>query len=211
MTMQAHVTWFGDRAVRVDVASSGERRSVAAHLRDRLPGMLVRPGMRSVLVEAPAPDPHLLESVTAVLVDVRPTAGDDDTGRLVEIPVTYRGADLESVAAVLACDVETLVRAHRAQKWIVAMMGFAPGFGYLEPAGALQLPWQDIPRRDSPRARVPAGSVAVAAGMSAVYPESMPGGWHLIGTTEVTLFDPDSPRDPSALLPGDTVRFVVQP
>jgi KipI family sensor histidine kinase inhibitor len=122
-------------------------------------------------------------------------------GELVEIPVVYDGADLGDVAELLGCDVEALIRRHPSDDWTVAFCGFAPGFGYLTGSG-----W-DVPRRSSPRTKVPAGSVALAGEFSGVYPRESPGGWQLIGRTEVAVFDLD--RDPPALLqPGRRVRFV---
>ena len=90
------------------------------------------------------------------------------------------------------------------------MMGFAPGFGYLIPIGAPLLRWDALDRRDRPRAQVPLGSVALAAGMSAVYPEPMPGGWHLIGTTTTRLFDAADLHAPTLLQPDDVVRFLEE-
>jgi KipI family sensor histidine kinase inhibitor len=99
-------------------------------------------------------------------------------------------------------DADEVVRRHTGTEWTVAFCGFAPGFGYLTPDGE---PW-DVPRRDSPRTRVPAGAVALAGGFSGVYPRESPGGWQLIGRTDVAVFD--VARDPAALLrPGVRVRF----
>ncbi|HEY0688772.1 MAG TPA: allophanate hydrolase subunit 1 [Kribbella sp.] len=123
-------------------------------------------------------------------------------GDLVEIPVVYDGADLADVAALLDCDVAELIRRHTADEWTVAFCGFAPGFGYL----IGQADWH-VPRRSSPRTKVPAGSVALAGEFSGVYPRESPGGWQLLGRTELAVFDLD--RDPAALLqPGRRVRFV---
>jgi allophanate hydrolase subunit 1 len=88
------------------------------------------------------------------------------------------------------------------------MMGFAAGFGYRVPEGPWLLDWSSVARRDRPRDRVPAGSVALAAGMSAVYPEEMPGGWQLLGHTSARLFDAANASSPSLLRPSDTVRFI---
>lgn len=124
-------------------------------------------------------------------------------GDLVEIPVTYDGADLDEAAGLVGCDAAELVRRHTSAEWTVAFCGFAPGFGYLTSPD-----WDaDLPRRSSPRTRVPPGSVGLAGTFSGAYPRESPGGWQLIGRTELTLFDPA--RDPAAVLrPGVRVRFV---
>ncbi|GAA1603158.1 MULTISPECIES: 5-oxoprolinase subunit B family protein [Kribbella] len=127
----------------------------------------------------------------------RRTAGD-----LIGIPVVYDGEDLGNVAELLGCTPEDVVARHTAEEWTVAFSGFAPGFGYLTAAGE----W-NIPRRPSPRTKVPAGAVALGGEFSGVYPRESPGGWQLIGRTVVRIFD--SSREPAALLhPGRRVRFV---
>lgn len=134
---------------------------------------------------------------------VRPQPGVRVPGPVVEVPVSYDGADLSTVAEVLGCDTTELVRRHTAAEWTVAFCGFTAGFGYLtSPA------WPyDVARRSSPRTSVPAGSVALAGGFSGVYPSASPGGWQLLGRTPLAVFDPS--RDPPALLrPGTRVRFV---
>lgn len=119
------------------------------------------------------------------------------------IPVRYDGLDLDSVASAARLSVEEVIKRHSARAYTVDLLGFVPGFAYLsELDSALQLP-----RRPEPRSRVPAGSVAIAAAQTAVYPLDTPGGWHLIGSTETMMFDPA--RNPPALLAaGDIVRFV---
>lgn len=122
-------------------------------------------------------------------------------GPLVEVPVTYDGEDLAAVADLLGTDVAGVVARHTATTFRVAFCGFAPGFPYCT---GLEV---DVPRRSSPRPRVPAGSVALAGRYCGIYPTASPGGWQLLGRTAVRLFDPD--RDPPALLPpGTQVRFV---
>jgi KipI family sensor histidine kinase inhibitor len=119
------------------------------------------------------------------------------------IPVRYDGEDLESVASSAGLDVDEVVAIHSAAEYVVAFCGFAPGFGYLRGLD----PQLHVPRRATPRTRVPAGSVAIAAEYSAVYPSPSPGGWHLLGSTDLVMFDPD--RAPPALFePGLHVRFV---
>jgi KipI family sensor histidine kinase inhibitor len=188
-----------------------DRSEVAAYLASCLPAASVRAGMATVLVELPEPEPGLLDRVSDLLPEYRPgsmaVAG---PARTVPIAVVYDGPDLRDVARILDCSMADVVSAHTTQVWSVAMMGFAPGFGYLVPADDPQLDWSRLHRRDRPRERVPAGSVAVAAGMSAVYPSGMPGGWHLIGRTGLRVFDAADERDPSLLKPGDLVRFTVE-
>jgi KipI family sensor histidine kinase inhibitor len=118
------------------------------------------------------------------------------------VPVRYDGEDLAFVAAKAGCGVEQVISLHTSATFRVAFLGFAPGFAYLQ---GLPRPLH-LPRRDVPRLRVPAGSVALADRYSAVYPRPSPGGWHLIGTTDLLFFDPD--RRPASLLrPGMAVRF----
>jgi KipI family sensor histidine kinase inhibitor len=160
------------------------------------------PAARTLLlvVDPEVVDPRDLEPV---LRAVSPRRGSTARGERVELPVVYDGADLGEVAALLSCDVDEVVRRHTEQEWTVAFCGFAPGFGYLTPGA----PWWDVPRRASPRTKVPAGSVGLAGGFSGVYPRESPGGWQLLGRTTLPTFDPG--RDPAALLrPGTRVRFV---
>jgi len=175
----------------------------AALVEDLPPGVVdVVPAARTVLVVT---DPALT-SLSAVATAVRRTTPRHEalgSGELVEIPVTYDGADLEEAARLLGCEAAELVRRHTAAEWSVAFCGFAPGFGYLT-----SRTWHaEVPRRSSPRKSVPTGSVALAGGFSGVYPRESPGGWQLVGRTELEMFDPS--RDPAALLqPGTRVRFV---
>lgn len=120
-----------------------------------------------------------------------------------EIPVRYDGEDLGAVAAACGLSVDELVSMHTGCTFTVEFHGFSPGFAYLH---GLPAPLH-LARRSSPRPRVPAGSVAIAGRHCAVYPQETPGGWHLLGTTRVRMWD--QRRDPPALLqPGDRVRFV---
>ncbi|MCF4122146.1 urea amidolyase family protein [Antribacter sp. KLBMP9083] len=124
----------------------------------------------------------------------------------VEIPTVYDGEDLAEVAGLLGWSPEELVRRHTAAAWTVGFVGFAPGFAYLTGDDAALL----VPRRVTPRTRVPAGSVALAGPYSGVYPRESPGGWQLVGTTRVAVWDADRER-PALLRPGDRVRFVPVP
>ena len=126
-----------------------------------------------------------------------------DTAREVTIEVRYDGEDLAEVADLLSVSPAEVVKRHQAATWQVAFAGFAPGFGYL--AGDDEL--FTVPRRSSPRTRVPVGSVALAGEFTGVYPRSSPGGWQLIGRTDAKLWDLD--RQPPALfVPGTIVKFV---
>jgi inhibitor of KinA len=144
-----------------------------------------------------------LERVVADLLvgDDKPAA----TARLWRIPVCYAGGfapDLEEVARLTGLAAPDVVALHSGTRYHVYMLGFLPGFPYLGDLPAVLA----LPRRADPRLRVPAGSVAIATTLSAIYPFESPGGWHLIGTTPVALFDPTR-NPPSMLAAGDAVEF----
>jgi KipI family sensor histidine kinase inhibitor len=194
----------GSTALLVELAGLEEVLDLYAALCAERPDGLVDvvPAARTILLVT---DPAAtdLATVERAVRETTPRRVDRTGGELVEIPVTYGGEDLAEAASLLSCTPEELVRRHTGEEWTVAFCGFAPGFGYL--AGACGQ-W-DVPRRDSPRTTVPAGSVALAGEFSGVYPRASPGGWQLIGRTELSIFDLD--RDPPALLrPGTPVRFV---
>jgi KipI family sensor histidine kinase inhibitor len=141
--------------------------------------------------------------------DAERRAGPSDgsaRGRLVEVPVRYGGADgpdLDDVAHAGGLRAEDVVAIHSGVEYTAWFLGFAPGFAYLGPVPASIA----TPRLDAPRPRVPAGSVAIAGAQTAIYPTETPGGWRLIGRTDIRPWD--ATRDPPALiLPGDRVRFV---
>ena len=161
----------------------------------------VVPAARTVLIRCESK--AALAAATRRLGDVVSLELDDPEHREpIVIPVRYDGPDLVEVAEMAGCTVDQLISLHTAARHVVAFCGFAPGFGYLR-----GLPRQlQLPRRSTPRTRVPNGSVAIAAEYSAVYPTESPGGWHLLGTTELVMFDVR--REPPALLtPGTSVRF----
>lgn len=130
----------------------------------------------------------------------------EDAARLVTIPVVYDGEDLAHAAELAGLSVDALIDAHTRIDWLADFAGFAPGFMYLKPRDLKGAPVIEVPRRDSPRTRVPEGSVALAGQQSAVYPQPTPGGWQLIGSTVERMWDVDR-EQPSLLVPGDTVRF----
>ena len=127
------------------------------------------------------------------------------SGREWKIPVCYDAdlaPDLSDVARECGLGVDAVVEAHSARVYTVYLLGFSPGFPYMGDVD----PRLALPRRGNPRARVPVGSVSIAAGYTAIYPQATAGGWHLIGATPLSLFD--ARRSPPALLAaGDTVRF----
>jgi KipI family sensor histidine kinase inhibitor len=126
-------------------------------------------------------------------------------GHVVEIPTHYDGPDLVDTAERSKLSVDDLIRLHSSREYRAFFLGFLPGFAY---CGVLD-PRIVGPRLLRPRERVPAGSVAVADGQTSVYPFASPGGWRLIGRTDVTVFD--AAREPPVLIrPGDRVRFVAR-
>jgi KipI family sensor histidine kinase inhibitor len=190
----------GRHAVLAEVRDSASARSLAAYARSaRVSAGEVVPGARTVLFDD-VPDPEeLRERLAGWTTDVPP-----EPGELVEVPVVYDGADLEDVAARWETDVDGVVERHGGIEFVSAFCGFAPGFAYL--AG---LPEEyAVPRLASPRTRVPAGSVGLAGSWCGVYPSESPGGWRLLGRTDVTLWDP-ARSEPALLSPGTRVRFVA--
>ena len=175
----------------------------AALVAEPLEGVVdVVPAARTVLLVT---DPAVttLAAVEQAVRQARPRTDRGGHEDLVELPVVYDGADLADVAGLLEVEPAEVVRRHTGAEWTVAFCGFAPGFGYLTQGGG---GW-DVPRRSTPRTKVPPGSVALAGEFSGVYPRESPGGWQLIGRTDVAVFDLG--RDPAALLrPGVRVRFV---
>jgi KipI family sensor histidine kinase inhibitor len=194
----------GSTALLVEVDDLDAVLALHAALEEDRPAGVVDlvPAARTVLVVVD-PGATTLAAVEVALRQVTPRPGRQGSGELLELPVVYDGEDLGDVAAHLGVDADEVVRRHTGTDWTVAFSGFAPGFGYLTPADG---GW-DLPRRASPRTRVPAGSVALAGGFTGVYPRESPGGWQLVGHTDVAVFD--LARDPAALLrPGVRVRFV---
>jgi inhibitor of KinA len=166
-------------------------------------GSLLVPYDPSGLSQAEATD-RLARLLPANLLDGAPAPAATAKQPL-EIPVRYGGPDgpdLDDVAKALRLTAERAVALHTAHDYEVLLLGFAPGFAYLG-----MLPSElEIPRRATPRTRVPPGSVAIAGRQTAVYPSATAGGWHIIGRTDIVLWD--VARDPPALLqPGQRVRF----
>lgn len=147
-------------------------------------------------------------SVERELVDIAahlPDAGSSATdARVHTVPVRYDGADLDEVAERVDLTRDDVIQRHSSREYHVLALGFLPGWAYLGPLD----PALRLPRRTTPRTRIPAGAVAIAGLQTGVYPRVSPGGWHLIGTTDVVLFDVNR-EQPALFRPGDRVRFVA--
>lgn len=179
-----------DAAAALGLYREARRREVEA--------LDVVPGAATVLFDG-VPDPDRL---AASLAGWRPAA-DAATGELVEVPTTYDGDDLEDVARRWDMTTDEAVATHTAADYVVAFCGFAPGFAY-----CTGLPERlEVPRLESPRARVPAGAVGLAGPFTGIYPTGSPGGWRLVGRTTLRLWDSDR-EQPATLPPGTRVRFV---
>jgi KipI family sensor histidine kinase inhibitor len=185
----------GPDAVLVEVVSAREAVSLAEWARSRGLARDVVPGAQTVLFDGPVDRERLADALAGW------ESSEAGPGLRVEIPVVYDGPDLEDVALSWGCSAPEAVRRHLATEFLSAFCGFAPGFAYLSGLDV------EVPRLETPRTRVPAGSVAVAGTWCGVYPGESPGGWRLIGRTDATLWDVT--RTPPALLaPGTRVRFV---
>jgi KipI family sensor histidine kinase inhibitor len=195
---------FGAEAVLVELADRGRvLDQYEALTRSRLPGVTdIVPAQATVLVTFDQVV-TTAAAVTGWIEGTVPTAREREGGAVVEIGVVYDGADLVEVGAATGLTPAEVVAAHSGAVFSVAFCGFAPGFAYLTGLP----PELHLPRRSSPRTRVPAGSVAIADAFSAVYPRSSPGGWHLLGRTGAALWDLTR-EVPGLLQPGDQVRFV---
>ncbi len=183
--------------------------AVARELERNPPGMLreFTMGYASVLLELGGTEQAAARWGRRVLPELvekwRRLDTADVGGRRVEIPVVYGGGDLGDVARGTGLEPEEVVAKHSGRDYRVWLLGFAPGFPYL---GVLDDALH-LSRRATPRPRIAAGSVAIAGAQTGIYPSESAGGWHVIGQTKQTIFDPES-RDPFLLRPGDTVRFV---
>jgi len=151
-------------------------------------------------------DPHRIgyADLRSRLLSMKPAHRADSEQRVKThvIPVTYNGEDLDEVAHRTHLSREQVIEIHSGTTYRVFVIGFVPGWAYLGTLDSRLV----LPRRESPRKRVPSGSVAIAEAQTGIYPAETPGGWHLLGTTDVKLFDPDR-DDPALFAVGDRVRF----
>jgi 5-oxoprolinase (ATP-hydrolysing) subunit B len=210
------ITFLGDAALLIEVvdddllAGNAVVHHLARAIREaRISGVRdVVPAMTTVTVHVDPlrADVQAVEQVVESATGLLPAPGQAAYAPVTEIPVTYggtEGPDLAAVAEAVGLTPADVVARHMARHYQVCYLGFLPGFAYL---GLLD-PRLRLPRRATPRARVPAGSVAVADMYTGVYPCESPGGWHLIGRTSVDLFDAAA-ASPATLIPGGRVRFV---
>jgi len=201
---RALVVEFGDQ---IDRSLSDDVLRLDANIRSSGLGGVVEtvPTFRSLMVHY---DPLVttradLEHAIVSVLDREP--GSRDTGTLWRVPVCYDGEsapDLAEVARLTGLSRGEVVALHSGTRYHVYMLGFLPGFPYMG-----DLPAQlELPRRADPRVRVPAGSIAIATTLTAIYPYESPGGWHLIGATPIRLFDPERAQ-PALFTPGDAVQY----
>ena len=192
---------------RIDIAVNAHAIAVADRMAARcLPGVRdVVPTFRSVVVHF---DPLAGQAarIAAALDEESASVAAPAPGRVIEVPVVYVGADgpdLEAVATLAGTTAAEVVRRHASVAYRVFMLGFAPGFPYLGPVEESIA----APRLTVPRLKVPAGSVGIAGRQTGIYPADGPGGWRVIGRTDIELFD-DTREPPTLMQAGDTVRFV---
>jgi KipI family sensor histidine kinase inhibitor len=196
----------GEHALLVEVGDLDEVLALYASLdEDPVPGVVdMVPAARALVLHL---DPEVTDvrQVAGAVRAVEVRRGSRPAAGHLEVPVVYDGSDLADVARLTGLTEREVVAVHTGQEWTVAFCGFAPGFGYLVGEDDRL----SVPRRENPRTRVPPGAVGLAGEFSGVYPRESPGGWQLIGRTELVAWD--ITRDPPALLtPGVRVRFVEQ-
>ena len=195
----------GPAAVMAEFDDLDRAMAAAAAVRARaIAGVVdVVPGARTVLVVHHGADTRAIEQVLGdPAAGVAAAASVRRGARTVVLPTTYDGADLEEVSRACSLTVAEVIDLHTSTPFTVAFCGFMPGFAYLVGLPAVL----QLPRRTSPRPRVPAGSVAIGGEFAGVYPLASPGGWHLLGHCATPLWDEQS-EHPALLEPGATVRF----
>ena len=222
MSMEREITPLGDTAVTVNLkldlieSMSSEITAEADEIeKSRIPGVTdVVPSYETVTVHYDPLRIGFADLKSRLLSTSHPAdklpggfsipvTGGSQRAR--EIPVSYDGEDLDEVARRTGLTTDEVIRIHSAPTYRVLVIGFVPGFAYL---GQLD-PRLVLPRRESPRKRVPPGSVAIAEAQTGIYPSATPGGWHIIGTTTAKMFVPAAER-PATLVVGDQVQFVLK-
>lgn len=209
-----HVSPFGDRAVEVALATDDARE---AHAIARILERAAIEGVAELVVGYGATLAHLDEGVDPIRIAplieraIERAVGIagldivDEAARDHVVRAVYDGPDLAFVADACGLTIDDVVERHAARTYRVDVIGFLPGFAYL---GGLD-PSLSLPRRETPRARVPELSLAIAGGRTAIYPRASPGGWHLLGrVVDCAPFDVGRAR-PSLFSVGDRVRFEI--
>jgi KipI family sensor histidine kinase inhibitor len=209
----------GEHGLLVETGALDVSHRLDAALRaDRPAGVVeVVPGPETVLVVAPGADQGRLRArLGELLADCEPggePGGRQDRGPagataaggrrdVVTVPVVYDGEDLQAVARISGISAEEVIARHTGRELVVGWLGFSPGFAYLIGLD----PVLHVPRLETPRTSVPAGSVAIAGPYSAVYPAASPGGWRLLGRTGLRVWDVAA-DPPTPFSPGTRVRF----
>jgi KipI family sensor histidine kinase inhibitor len=189
----------GDRGWLLELPDGVVPAHAAGALRRFFAGQIedVVPGDCTVLVVGDVPVDDLLR----VAANAEAEQGPEPP--LVEVPVVYDGPDLDEVAGLTGLTVDEVVTIHSGGTYTAAFLGFVPGWAYLVGLDERLR----VPRREHPRERVPAGTVAIAGPYTGVYPRETPGGWRLLGSTDVALFDAGR-EPPTYISAGDLVRFV---
>lgn len=214
MNADVRIVFAGDSALlvelppRIDPATSSRVIALAHELQARH-GASIRDAVVGYCTLTVYFDPLRIDAAWLETV-IRATAEEigetpESDGALVDVPVCYGGElgpDLPAVAEQAGCSEPEVVALHSGAIYRVYVVGFIPGFPYMASVD----PRLALPRRSSPRPKVPAGSVAIAAGQTGIYPAETPGGWHLIGRTPVKPYDPGR-AEPFLLRAGDRVRF----
>ncbi len=199
--------WLVEWAARIDPAVSGRAvafADAARHLDPAVRDVVVGYCSVTVYFDPLRLDGDDLESQLRHLASTIPDAGETD-GAEIDVDVCYGGEfgpDLTEVAAHVGISEADVIAIHAERRYRVYVVGFIPGFPYMASVDEKLA----LPRRATPRMRVPAGSVAIAAGQTGIYPRETPGGWHLIGRTHVKPYD-RSRGNPFLFKPGDRVRF----
>ena len=191
---------MGEDALLVEVPDAAAATAMYVEARRRgLPAAEVVPAARTVLFDG-VPD---LPALRTALDELGIPDGQQAGERTVEVPTVYDGPDLDDVARLWDMTRGEVVATHTGTEFTVAFCGFSPGFAY-----CTGLPERlSVPLLDRPRTRVPTGSVGLAGAFTGVYPTASPGGWRLVGRTELTLWDVDR-EQPATLTPGTRVRFA---
>ncbi len=196
---------YGERAVLLEVGAARVNDYAAAiEQLDDHDVVSIVPAAETVLVQAR--HSSAIGGLSFRLETIEPLQREEYVTDPVVIDVRYDGADLEWVAVESGLGIDGVISAHSEVAYRVQFCGFSPGFAYLSGLD----PLLQLPRRASPRTRIPAGSLAIAGPYTAVYPTASPGGWHLLGSTDAVLFDAgrfERGVSPSLLQPGQTIRF----